>query len=115
MTEAEPEQVELRAIDIIPYRFGIWCTIEKGEPFVNPIVLRNWSEDGEHIWFMLDSHNFYKAEPDAVVKVVPIDCRHEHSDPKQSDTVVFLAKRPKPPPPKCPHCGGTGTVPLSTA
>ena len=107
---SEPDEIELRAADIVPYRFGIWCTIAGGMPFVNPIVHRSWSDDGEAIWFMLDSHNFYHAKPDEMVKVVPMDCRHEHSDPKQSDTEVFLAARPKPKH-KCPHCEGTGFVP----
>lgn len=103
----DPDEIELRALDIVPYRFGIWCTVAGSLPFVNPIVHRSWSEDGEYLWFMLDSHNFHKAKPDDMVKVVPLDCRHDHFDPKQSDNDAFLAARPKPKH-KCAHCAGTG-------
>ena len=108
----DPDEIEVLAIDIIPYRVGIWCTIAGGEPFVNPIVHRAWSEDGTKIWFMLDSHNFYSAKPFDTVKVVPSTCRHKHAtDPRQWDTAAFVAARPSPPKPKCSHCDGSGTEP----
>lgn len=105
----DPDEIELRALDVIPYRFGMWCTIAGSMPFVNPIVHRSWSEDGECIWLMLDSHNFQQAKPDAMLKVVPLECRHEPFDPKQADNAAFIAARPKPKH-KCPHCDGKGFV-----
>lgn len=64
--------VKMKAIDVKPDRWAIWCVHEKGgKPFANPIGLRKWSDDGEHIWFMLDSFNFLKAAPDEELEVVP--------------------------------------------
>lgn len=109
---SEPEQVEVRAIDIHPYEAAIWCTIADSEPFANTIEHRGWSEDGERIWFMLGSHNFYDAKPDDMVSVVL--CTPAYAPPRpfseQYDNEVFLAARPKPKH-KCPHCEGSGFLP----
>lgn len=68
--ETEPVQVLKRALDVTPYVHGIWCSVQDGKPFVNTIVLRKWSEDGEKVVFMLDSHNFLTAGPDEEIEVV---------------------------------------------
>lgn len=68
----EPRQVRKRAINVTPLVHAIWCQIEDGEPFANPIVLRRWSEDGKRIVFMLDSHNFMFADPDVEIDVIEI-------------------------------------------
>lgn len=107
-----PEQIEVRAIDVVPYEHAIWCSVGGGEPFSNTIELRSWSEDGEHIWFMLGTHNFYKAKPDEMVRVVVVAPRGERKelrpvfsiDAPQFDNEGFLAKRPKPRS-VCEHCG----------
>lgn len=67
---AEPSQVRKRAIDVTPLTHAVWCSIEDGEPFANPIVLRRWSDDGKRIVFMLDSHNFLFAAPDEEIDVI---------------------------------------------
>lgn len=66
----EPVQVKKRAIDVTPYEHGIWCSIMDGQPFVNTIVLRKWSEDGEKVVFMLDTHNFLMVPPNEEIEVV---------------------------------------------
>jgi len=66
----EPVQVKKRAIDVTPYEHGIWCSVAGGNPFVNTIVLRKWSDDGSQVIFMLDSHNFLFAKPDEEIEVV---------------------------------------------
>ena len=111
----EPEQVEVRAIDIVPYEAAIWCSVADSKPFANTIEHRSWSEDGQHIWFMLGTHNFYKAEPDAMVKVVQL-ARTERIEPKslfdktpQFDNEKFMAARPKPKH-QCEHCAWTGVA-----
>lgn len=65
-----PELVRMKAIDIQPHRWAVWCAVEDGKPFANEIVTRSWSEDGERIWFMLETHNTLKALPDELVDVV---------------------------------------------
>jgi len=66
-----PQIIKVRALDAIPYHYGVWCTVgDEPKPFVNEIVTRRWSEDGKHIWFMLDSHNFMKADPDEELELV---------------------------------------------
>lgn len=65
-------QVEMRAIDIKPNRWALLCTFRGSDRVIeNPIGPRRWSEDGESIWFMLDSHNTFNARPDELVSVVP--------------------------------------------
>lgn len=62
--------VRKRAIDVTPLVHAVWCQIENGEPFANPIVLRRWSEDGTRIVFMLDSHNFMFSDADGEIEVI---------------------------------------------
>lgn len=71
----QPKRIEVRkrAIDVTPLTHAIWCSIEDGEPFVNHITLRRWSEDGKRIVFMLDSHNFLFAAPDEEIDVIETD------------------------------------------
>ena len=98
-----PELTEVLAIDVVPYEHSIWCTVGDSKPFANMIEMRSWSEDGEHIWFMLGTHNFYKAKPDETVKVVAGE-RGERLEPKslfyerhpQFDNEKFMAARPNP-------------------
>ncbi len=72
LTEPEKPRTEMvRAIDIVPYQYAIWCTVAGSQPFENEIVSRKWSEDGKRIWFMLESFNFYDADPTECVEVVP--------------------------------------------
>lgn len=63
-------QVKKKAIDVTPYEHGIWCSIMDGKPFVNTIVLRKWSDDGEKVVFMLDTHNFLMVPPNEEIDVV---------------------------------------------
>jgi hypothetical protein len=109
--DLEPEQVELRALDIVPYEAAIWCTVGGGKPFANTIEHRSWLDDGQHIWFLLGTHNTYKAAPDDMVRVV-LKPRRDYMGAKKPgdplyDNEAFLAKRPRPQAP-CAHCGGTG-------
>ncbi len=68
--KTEPEQVDVRGIDVIPYEYAIWCTVGGGEPFANVVERRSWSDDGQRIWLMLGTHNFYDCKPDEMVRVV---------------------------------------------
>lgn len=70
----EPTLVKKRAIDVLPYVNAIWCTLAGSKPFANTIENRSWSEDGSKIWFMLGSHNFYDADPEAEIEVVEVKC-----------------------------------------
>ena len=90
-TETEPESVTLKARDLKPYHYGLWSSIEGGKPFSNTICSIRWSEDGEHLWFMLESHNFYKVAPDEDIEVIPE--RSPYSQDRYAEWVL-------PPPPK---------------
>lgn len=68
----EPETKQVKAIDVVPYHWALWCSIEGGKPFANPIVAARWLDDGR-LSFMLDSHNFYSAEADELLELVPED------------------------------------------
>lgn len=68
---ADLETITLKARDLKPYHYGIWCTIEGGQPFVNEIVDIRWSEGGTSLWLMLDTHNFIRVAPKQDIEVVP--------------------------------------------
>jgi hypothetical protein len=111
MTAIEcPATVKVKAIDVKPYRYAVWCTVEdwkgdKGKPFANVIEHRGWSKDGESIWFMLGSHNFMNAKPDEEMELI------EHDDKMSPDLMArfdkedeeAMAKRPRIA--ICPTCG----------
>jgi hypothetical protein len=103
---SEPAFVKIRADEVKPYRWGLWCTVGGGEPHSNPIVSAKWSEDGQRIWFMLDSHNFYDAEPDEVLELVPLGDFWASRPDRPS---ASQQRRPVPTRP-CEHCGGKGHV-----
>ena len=77
--ETRPSEVEIRACDVLPYHWALWCTVcehNGGRPFANEIVARRWSDDGKRIWFMLDTHNFFDADPDELLSLVPEQKAH---------------------------------------
>lgn len=69
---SEPIIVQKRAIDVTPYVHGIWCSVAGSEPFVTEIAFRTWTDDGEQIRVMLETHNFMRWEPNELVDVVEI-------------------------------------------
>lgn len=102
-TETEPpEVVTLKARDIKPYHYGVWCIVgdpdtgNKSKPFSNTICSIKWSEDGEHLWFMLDTHNTMKVAPDEEIEVVPE--RGPHSQRTRDRYAEWVL--PAPPKPK---------------
>lgn len=90
MTEPEsPPTVMVRARDIKPYHYALWCRIQDGKPFCNDICGVRWSEDGKKLWFMLESHNFFDSEPDEMVEVVEVKGTHsEYLRAKYADWVL---------------------------
>lgn len=70
--ELSPKLEKVKAIDVKPYHYALWCSIEDDKPFANEICLRKWTDDGEKIVFMLESHNFYFAEPDEMIEVIAL-------------------------------------------
>jgi hypothetical protein len=69
----KPRTETTRAIDVMPYRYGIWCTVNGRAPFVNAVVRCSWSKDRKEICFVLDSMNFDRYAPDELIEVVPLD------------------------------------------
>jgi len=93
----EPKIIQVKAIDVVPYLYGVWCTVGGGEPFVNGIDYVSWMEDGK-IGFGLDTHNFMDAEPDAMIDVVEIEFepgswRAENRERHKKEHAAFVAKR----------------------
>ncbi len=99
---AEPKTEKVRALDVKPYRWGIWCSIEGGEPFANEIVGLRWSEDGRYLWFMLESHNFDRFEPEQILDLVPMEVTITPSvlDAIDAHHAREIAARPDVTPPK---------------
>jgi hypothetical protein len=107
-----PETKKVRAIDVVPYRWGLWCTVGDSKPFVNDIEGVSWSDDGQHIWFMLGTHNFYKAEPNEIVELVPcepVTMSEAFMKEEEERHKKFVQSRPQPTQ-KCLHCKGVGHV-----
>jgi hypothetical protein len=77
-----PAIVQVKAIDAVPYKFALWCSVGGGEPFANTIVMREACEDGT-IRLMLDTHNLLRVKAYDVLDVVAEDPGH---------TAAFAAK-----------------------
>lgn len=99
---------KVRALNVKPHRWAAWCSIEDSEPFANEIVLRRWSDDGTTIWFMLESHNFMKAEPHEELDLVPFDGGYSEAFLASTDAEDErrMGERPYRPA-ACTHCGRT--------
>jgi hypothetical protein len=67
--------VRKRAIDVTPYLHGVRASFasEPGRVFTTEIAGRSWADDGEAIWFMLETHNFMKHAPDEMIEVVELN------------------------------------------
>jgi hypothetical protein len=84
--------VKVRAIDVRPYRYALWCASGDGRrACANQIVHREWTENGQCICFGLDSHNTFRAKPDEELELIP--CEDASS---QDDQQEFVAQRPTP-------------------
>ena len=68
-----PKTQKVRARDVRPYRWAVWCRVVGGEPHANTIVYRYPPESGG-ITFGLDSHTFFGAETDEELDLIPHDC-----------------------------------------
>ena len=92
---SDPKTIKVKARDVVPYLYGFWSSVADGERFANQIMRIRWSEDGEHLWFGLDSHNFMKARPDEVLELVPMEPLGMLAKKKAAEWVL-----PPPPNPK---------------
>lgn len=99
----EPNFVKVLARDVRPYHHAVWSTYQGEGPFVNPIVYVRWSEDGEHLYFGLDSCNTLKARPDEVLELIDVsdDPAWEYGRTMKAEWV--LPPPPPPPPPPSPR------------
>jgi hypothetical protein len=71
--ELSPKFEKVKAIDVKPHRWALWCDQGEGsKPFANEISCRKWSDDGKRIIFMLDSFNFFNRDPEEVLELIPI-------------------------------------------
>jgi len=115
MSDPTPAMQKVHAIDVRPYRWGIWCRVgDNPKPFTNAIESRRWSDDGQTIWFMLGTHNFHNARPDEELTLVPMEeSRYVDYSREEAEHAQFLAERPTHAA-KCAACGGSGMVPAST-
>ena len=93
----EQEAQKVKAIEVVPYEWAIWCSVAGSQPFANEIVAQKWSDDGQHIWFMLESHNFLKAAPDDVLDLLPFRSRYdtdERREKRRTEHADFVKKQP---------------------
>jgi hypothetical protein len=95
----DPTFVTVRARDVKPYHYGIWSSTG-GEPFANCICAVKWSDDGEHLLFILESHGFYRVTPDEEVEVVDLTSNPvwEWSRKKHAEWVLPPPPTPEPAP-----------------
>lgn len=97
----EPKQIKMKAIDVVPYLYGIWCTVEGNpKPFVNGIESVSWStEKPGQIIFMLGTHNFDFRMADEEIEVVPMEGDAWWTNEARRERYIkehqaFVAKRP---------------------
>jgi hypothetical protein len=111
-----PEMRKVLARDVVPYEWALWCSIEDGEPFANAIESVKWSDDGQHLWYLLGTHNFYKADPDKELELVPCTqgISGEYQEKLRREHAAMIANRPIPTR-ECDACAGTGRVACSTS
>lgn len=92
-----PPSVRIRACDVKPYFYGLWCSIQEGTPFVNDIVVVSQKDDGT-LAFMLDSHNFLTGiDPNDVIELVPLRKPGEWAINRYQDWVLPGRERYEPP------------------
>jgi hypothetical protein len=97
----DPATVKIVARDVKPYHYALWSSICGGKPFANSICHVSWSEDGEKLWFGLDSFNTLSAAPDEELELIPLD-PHDYLVNKYRDWKL----PPRPVAPKlCGACG----------
>jgi hypothetical protein len=115
----KPPTVKIKAIDAKPHRYALWCSVagedgKQGAPFANEIGPRSWSDDGQHIWFMLDTHNFFKAKPDEELELIPLPTPKyvtpEMMAERENRDAQKMAKRPT----ICESCGHKPTHRVGT-
>jgi hypothetical protein len=91
---SEPIIVKKKAIDVVPYFHGIYCTVGGGEPFVNHICHRRWADDGQRITFMLETHNFDFRHPDEEMEVVELVPSEYNAENAAANDAKFRAGAP---------------------
>jgi hypothetical protein len=97
----KPTLVTVKAIDIQPYRYALWCSIGDGEPFANEICHVAWSKDYKRVLLGLDTHNGYAVDADAEIDLVPVDGYLADK---------YVAWKLPPRPDVCEHCGAVCEV-----
>lgn len=83
----KPKTTMVLARDVVPYAWALWSDVEGSMPFENEIVGVRWSEDGQYLWFMLDSGNFLKADPDDLMDLVPYRSKYRTDETVERDVV----------------------------
>lgn len=68
---SEPSTTPVTARDVVPHEWALWCSVDGSLPFANEIVAVRWSEDGQYLSFMLESHNFMRAAPGESLDLIP--------------------------------------------
>lgn len=68
----EALSVPIKARHIKPNQWGVVCTFDGKEYFLNDIVHRKLDDNGLGIWFGLESHNTKFARFDEEIEVVPL-------------------------------------------
>lgn len=94
MAEADHEFVKVKAIDILPNHYALWCSVG-GDPFPNDIGERQWSDDGEFIYFILESLNTLRLRPDQEASLIKLNPSDEVKVREEGRQAAFVASRPK--------------------
>ena len=72
-TKNAPSFERVRAMDVKPYRWALWTSFgDESQAFLNEIVGRVWSRDGESLILILESHNSFLVHPDEKIRVCKV-------------------------------------------
>ncbi len=88
--------VKIKAIDITPYFYSMPCELPGDQFILNEMCCRRWSDNGDKIWWLLDTHNTFSAKPNDLVEVVPTDYHSAGNLERwEAEDAERMAKRPK--------------------
>ena len=67
-----PRTDSIFAIDVVPYRWGVYCGKADDKHYVDTIVHMRWSDDGSKVVFHTADGVTLTAAPDALLRLVAV-------------------------------------------
>ena len=107
----KPRTDSIFAIDVVPYRWGVYCGEAEARPHVDTIVHMRWSDDGSKIVFATADGVTLTASPNALLQLVavPVAPLPFEVEFRVRHELWMMQHRPQSTAP-CPTCGAVCRV-----